>query len=116
MEKRLWFRRMYTNQPQTLKKYQRVALGSSEEKTEHEAQQISLVGAHFRIRIHQGHPIRPILDRTRCITDQIGRNAMTRRLLLQPRELDFRFRDAARMKCGDADSGLKKEILLRISI
>jgi len=57
---------------------------------EHEAQQIPLVGADFRIRIDQGHPIRPILDSTRFITDQVGRNAMTRRLLLQPREVDFK--------------------------
>jgi len=67
-----------------------VALGSSGKKTEHEAQQIPLVGAHFRIRIDQGHPIRPILDSTRFITDQIGRNAMKRRLLFQARELDFK--------------------------
>jgi len=40
MEKRLWFRRMYINRPQTSYKYQRVALGSSQEKTEHEAQHI----------------------------------------------------------------------------
>jgi len=56
---------------------------------EHEAQQTPLVGAQFRIRIDQGHPIRQILDSTRFITDQIGRNAMTRRLFFQPRELDF---------------------------
>jgi len=67
-----------------------VALESSGEKTEHEAQQIPLVGAHFRIRNDQGHPIRPILDSTRFITDQIERNAMTRRLLSQPRALDFK--------------------------
>jgi len=64
--------------------------GPQEKKTENEAQQIPLVGAHFRIRIDQGHPIRPILDSARFITDQIGRSATTGRLLLQPRELDFK--------------------------
>jgi len=39
-----------------------VVLGSSEEKTEREAQHIPPVDAHFRIRIDQGHPIRPILE------------------------------------------------------
>ena len=63
-----------------------MALGSSEENAEHEAQQIPVVGALFRIRIDQGHPIRPILDSARLITDQIGRNAKTWRLLFQPRE------------------------------
>ena len=67
-----------------------MALGSSGKNTEHEAQQIPLVGAHFRFRIDQGHPIRPIVYSTRFITDQIGRNAMTRRILFQPRELSFK--------------------------
>jgi len=66
-----------------------VALGSSEEKTEREAQHIPPVDAHFRIRIDQGHPIRPILDSTRFMTDQIGRNARTGRLRFQPRDRDL---------------------------
>jgi len=63
-----------------------VALGSSEDKMDHEAQRISPVGAHFRIRIDQGHRIPPILDSTRFFTDQIGRNVRTGRLRFQPRE------------------------------
>jgi len=55
---------------------------------EHEAQQISLAGALFRIRIDQGHPIRPILDSTRFIVDKIGRNARTGRLRFQAGEPD----------------------------
>ena len=47
---------------------------------------VLLVGALFRIRIDQGHPIRPILDSARFITDQIGTNARIWRLLFQPRE------------------------------
>jgi len=66
-----------------------VALGPSGEKIPHEAQQISLFDAHFRIRIDQGHPIRPILDSTGIFTDQIGKHAVTKRLLFLPRELDF---------------------------
>jgi len=49
--------------------YQRVASGSSKEKTEHETQLISLFGAHFRNHIDQRQPIRPNLDSTRFITD-----------------------------------------------
>ena len=59
-------------------------------KTEHEAQQIRLVGALFRIRIDQGHPIRPIHDSSRFITDQIGRSAKTGRPHFQPREPDVK--------------------------
>jgi len=54
--------------------------GPQKKKTEHEAQHIPPVGAHFRIRIDQGHPMCPILDSTRFITDQIGKNARTGRL------------------------------------
>jgi len=36
--------------------YQRVALGSSKEKTEHEAKHTPPVGAHFRVRIDQSKP------------------------------------------------------------
>ena len=63
-----------------------MALGSSEEKTEHEAQHIPPVDARFRIRMH---PIRPILDSTRFMTDQIGRIARTGRLRFKPRERDL---------------------------
>ena len=81
-----------------------MALGSSEEKAEHEAQQIPLVGALFRICIDQGHPIRPILDSARLITDQIGRNARTWRLLSSLVSPMSRSRDAEQMKSGDDDS------------
>jgi len=67
-----------------------VAFRSSEVKAEHEAQQIFLVCALFRIFIDQGHPIRTILDGTRCITDQTGRNAQTWSLHFQPREADVK--------------------------
>jgi len=63
--------------------------GPQKKKTEHEAQHVPPVDAHFRIRIDQGHPIRPILDSTRFMTDQIGRNARTGRLRFQPRERDL---------------------------
>jgi len=61
-------------------------LGPQKKETKPEAPQIPLVGALFRIRIYQGHPIRPVLDSTRLIIEQIGRNAKTWRLLLQPPE------------------------------
>ena len=64
--------------------------GPQKKKTEHEAQQIRLVGALFRIPIDQGHPIRPIHDSTRFITDQIRRKGRTGRLRLQSREPDVK--------------------------
>jgi len=81
-----------------------MALGSSEENMEHEAQQISLAGALFRIRIDQGHPIRPILDSTRFIVDQIARNARTGRHVSRLVSPMSRSRHAARIRSGDNDS------------